>query len=89
MPVKQQQQQSKPSANDKQIGGVHYKRMGIEPWDFIAINELGYFEGTAIAYIARAGLKGGDQGRRDDLKKAIHFLEKRLECLDVETERKR
>ena len=63
-------------ANDKQIGGAHYKRYGdLQPWDVVLKWNLGYLEGTALKYIARWKDKGGI----DDIKKAIHFLEKLVE----------
>jgi hypothetical protein len=62
------------SANDKQIGGDHYQSP-IPCWDFIAANNIGYFEGTAIKYLTRWRKKGGVE----DLRKAIHFLEKLIE----------
>lgn len=63
------------SANDKQISGSHYKNRTIEPWDYIAANDLDYFQGSAIKYITRFRDKGGKR----DLEKAIHFLEKLIE----------
>jgi hypothetical protein len=63
-------------ANDKQVGGHHYKRYGdLQPWDVVLQWKLGYLEGTALKYIARWRDKGGI----DDIKKAIHFLEKLVE----------
>ncbi len=63
-------------ANEKQIGGTHYKRHGdLQPWDVVLKWNLGYLEGTALKYIARWRDKGGI----DDIKKAIHFLEKLVE----------
>lgn len=59
----------------KQVGGEHYKNNVIEPWNFIAANNLGYFEGSAIKYITRWRSKGGIA----DIQKAIHFLEKLIE----------
>jgi Protein of unknwon function (DUF3310) len=65
-----------PSANDKQIGGNHYKQFaGMEPWDVITAWNLGYLDGTALKYIARWKSKNGVE----DLRKAIHFLEKAIE----------
>jgi len=58
----------KPSA--QQIGGNHYKDMAIQPSEFIHRNELNWCEGSAIKYICRHHLKGG----RQDLEKAIHYL---------------
>ena len=61
-------------ANDTQVGGSHYKAP-IECWDFIAANNLGYFEGTAIKYLTRWRKKNGVE----DLKKALHFIYKLIE----------
>lgn len=63
------------SVNEIQIGGGHYKHRGIQPWDFITTNNLGYLEGNAIKYISRHELKNG----RQDVEKAIHYLQKILE----------
>lgn len=63
------------NANNKQIGGNHYKDTDIEPWDAVMSWGLGYLDGSAIKYIARWKKKGGIQ----DLQKAIHFLEKLIE----------
>ena len=62
------------SANDKQIGGSHYKSKS-ECWDYIIDNNLGYLEGTAIKYLTRWRKKNGIE----DLRKAIHFIEKLIE----------
>ncbi len=62
-------------ANAKQIAGQHYKKQKIQTWDFVAQNDLDYFQGSIIKYVARWKDKGGI----DDLKKAIHFLEKYIE----------
>lgn len=63
------------SANETQIGGNHYKDKTIQPWDFIAANELGYFEGNIVKYVSRWRDKGG----MVDLKKAKHYLDKLIE----------
>jgi hypothetical protein len=54
----------------------HYAVGKIEPWDFIRDQELNYHLGNAIKYICRANYKGS---RRDDLRKAIHYLQNELE----------
>ncbi len=65
-----------PKANDVQFGGDHYKKYGaLQPWDVITAWNLGYLDGTALKYIARWKDKNGIE----DLKKAIHFLEKTIE----------
>lgn len=65
------------TANTKQVGGDHYTKLAIQPWDYIAQNKLGYFEGTVIEYLTC----WRDPGRNgvEDIKKAIHYLEKLLE----------
>lgn len=69
------------SANDYQVAGDHYKQFaGIEPWDVITGWGLGYLDGTALKYIARWKHKNGVE----DLKKAIHFLEKAVEVYSRE-----
>ncbi len=63
-------------ANSKQVGGDHYKKYGdLQPWDVVLSWNLGYLEGTALKYIARWRDKGG----LDDIRKAVHFLEKLVE----------
>jgi hypothetical protein len=63
------------SANNHQVGGDHYARNSIQPWDYIVANELGYLEGNIVKYITRWRHKGGV----DDLKKVIHYAEKLIE----------
>ena len=70
------------TANEEQIGGTHYKAKSIQPWDYIAANEIGYFEGNIIKYISRWQDKGGV----DDLKKARHYLDKLIELKEVKDE---
>ena len=62
-------------ANSIQHGGTHYKSRAIQPWDYVAANGLGFFEGNAIKYITRWRDKGGIE----DLKKAQHYLAKLIE----------
>lgn len=68
-------------ANKAQIGGSHYISKPIQPWDYIAANNLGFFEGNIVKYVTRWRDKGG-QG---DLLKAKHYLEKLIE-LEGKTE---
>ena len=60
---------------DKQIGGTHYQKFKIQPSKFVIENELLFPEGCVIKYILRHRLKG----KREDLKKAIHFIEMIIE----------
>ena len=64
-----------PSANDMQVAGDHYIDKGIQPWDYIIANNLGYLEGNIVKYVSRWEAKGGI----DDLRKAQHYLAKLIE----------
>jgi hypothetical protein len=55
----------------KQIGGSHYKKYKIQPSRFINENKILFAEGNAIKYICRHQDKGG----RQDLEKAIHYIQ--------------
>lgn len=63
------------TANSRQVSGEHYKLRTIQPWDFIAANKLDFFQGNIVKYITRWREKGGI----DDLRKAMHYLEKYIE----------
>jgi hypothetical protein len=60
---------------ETQVGGDHYKRLKIQPVEFIHANGIGFLEGSAIKYICRHREKGGKQ----DLEKARHFLDMLIE----------
>lgn len=64
--------------NSRQVGGDHYKGKTVQPWDFIAANGLGFFEGNVVKYVTRWKDKGGVQ----DLHKARHYLDKLIELVD-------
>jgi len=72
------------SVYDKQIGGSHYKKMKIQPSEFVIENELLFPEGNVIKYICRHRYKGG----KEDLEKAIHFIEMIIERDYSKTETK-
>lgn len=63
------------TANDRQVAGNHYKSKAIQPWDYIAGNNIGYLEGNVIKYVSRWRDKGGVA----DLEKARHYLDKLIE----------
>lgn len=56
----------------EQIGGRHYKKLAIQPWDYVIANDLDYFQGSIIKYVTR----WKDKGWTEDLHKAKHFLDK-------------
>lgn len=65
------------AANERQVGGDHYKRTGGEEhWDRIwRLYGRGYFVGCVTKYVERYQLKNGIK----DLEKAAHFLQKLTE----------
>ena len=66
---------------DSQVGGDHYKKMPIQPLEFIAKNNLDFFQGNVIKYVLRYKDKNGVE----DLRKAIHFIEMMIEMMEDET----
>ncbi len=67
------------SANDRQEGGEHYRRTDIQPWDIVAMFALDFFEGNVLKYLLR---RKGD--RLEDLQKARHYLDKKIELIEAE-----
>ncbi|MCE7073709.1 DUF3310 domain-containing protein [Dyadobacter sp. CY327] len=65
-------------ANDNQVDGQHYRK-SIQVWDFIAANELDYFQGNVVKYSCRFKDKNGIA----DLKKARHYLDKMIEMIET------
>ncbi len=67
-----------------QVGGTHYSEMKIQPFDFFdtqpLADQVAYHKFTAIAYLMRAGRKGD---ALEDIKKAIHHLEKIVDAYDA------
>lgn len=61
-------------ANDRQVGGEHYKAK-VQHWDMVAEHDLDYFQGQVTKYVMRWKKKNGLQ----DLEKARHFLDKYIE----------
>lgn len=59
------------SALDTQEGGNHYKKLAIQPVEFIHRNGIGFIAGNVIKYVVRYQSKNGVE----DLKKARHYLD--------------
>lgn len=67
------------NANDLQIGGQHYKEMGMQPWDVMEAvltpeEFVGFLKGNIIKYSMRQGKKDSD-----DAGKARHYKMKLAE----------
>ena len=58
-----------------QVGGDHYKKLAIQPVEYIHANGIGYFEGNVLKYVSRWKEKNGIA----DLEKAKHYLELLIE----------
>lgn len=69
------------TANELQIGGQHYKEMGVQPWDLMEAvltreEFIGFLKGNCIKYSLRAGKKDSD-----DAGKFKHYKMKLAEVL--------
>ena len=71
------------AARDRQVGGDHYKRMDIEPWDVVDTwpleQRIGYYRGGALKYLMRMGSK---DEQLQEIKKCGHYIEKLIEVLE-------
>ena len=56
---------------DKQIGGSHYKKFKIQPYEFISKNDLSFFQGNVIKYVCRYLHKN----KIEDLEKIKHYCD--------------
>lgn len=70
-------------AKDTQIGGDHYKNMGVEPWDVVDTwpveQRIGAYRHGALKYLMRMGSK--DENAQE-IAKGKHYMEKLLEVLN-------
>jgi len=58
-------------ALDVQVGGDHYKKLKIQPIEFIHANNIPFIEGNIIKYIVRWRDKNGVK----DLEKVKHYVD--------------
>ena len=69
-------------ANDRQVGGTHYKDLKIQPWDVVDTwpleQRIGFYRGNALKYLMRMGTK---DEQATEAAKGQHYLEKLLEVL--------
>ena len=70
------------TANDVQVGGTHYKDMGVQPWEVMEVvltreEFIGFLKGNVIKYSMRQGKKQDS----DDANKARHYAAKLREVL--------
>lgn len=71
----------------RQVGGDHYKKLKVQPWDVVDTwpieQQIGYYRGGALKYIMRMGNKDISI---QEIGKGIHYLEKLTECLHRQQE---
>ena len=69
-------------ARARQVGGDHYKNMGVEPWDVVDTwpieQRIGAYRHGALKYLMRMGSK---DEQLQEIKKAGHYIEKLIEIL--------
>ena len=63
------------SALDIQEGGDHYKKLKIQPIEYIHANDLDFLQGNVVKYITRHKDKNGAA----DVRKALHYCQLILE----------
>ena len=63
------------SALNIQEGGDHYKKLKIQPIEFIDANGLDFLQGNVVKYITRHKDKNGAA----DVRKALHYCQLILE----------
>lgn len=79
--------QHQAGSSARQVGGDHYKRMKIQPWEFCEATQTpeqftGYLLATAQIYLMRFNTVGvPGKGGIGDVEKAHHTLERLIEHL--------
>ena len=69
-------------ANERQVGGSHYKGTEVEHWDIAWMFSFDYYQGQITKYVMRWRDKNG----LEDLEKARHFLEKYIELVKANSQ---
>ena len=70
-------------ADARQVGGNHYKAMGVQPWQVVDTwpreQRIGYYRGGALKYLMRMGSKDMSAV---EIAKGQHYMQKLLEVLN-------
>jgi hypothetical protein len=61
---------------DTQIGGDHYTKCAMQPYEYALANNFNYLESFALKYLTRHRDKGGKQ----DLEKLVHCVHLLIEA---------
>lgn len=71
------------TAGEYQVGGDHYQKMGIQPWQVFDTwpldQQIGFHRGNAIKYLMRLGSK---DEQLQEAKKALQYCQKLVEVLN-------
>ena len=73
----------KKKPQSRQVGGSHYRKFIIQPYEFISKNNLSFFQGGVIKYVCRYLNKNKIQ----DLEKIIHYCQ--LEIVKLKDSKKK
>ena len=76
-------EEMKNKPQSRQVGGSHYRKFLIQPYEFISKNNLSFFQGCVIKYVCRYLNKNKIQ----DLEKIIHYCQ--LEILKLKDTKKK
>ncbi len=73
----------------RQIGGDHYVRQAIQPWQameawFTQEQFKGFLLGNTIKYLARFNTHAPGKGGLDDLRKAAHYLDRLILAVEAQ-----
>jgi hypothetical protein len=74
-PTREAAQRDEACANDRQVGGSHYRKGELQHWDVVDKFGVPYLEGVGSKYPLRWREKGGVE----DLEKTLHYIDKILE----------
>lgn len=72
------------AAIDTQVGGDHYKTMGVQPWDVLDTwpleQQVGAYRHGILKYTMRCG---GKDERLQEIRKAAHYAQRLVEVLEM------
>lgn len=58
-----------------QVGGTHYTKLAIDPYEYAHRNGLGMLQGNVVKYVTRYKNKNG----KEDLEKAMNTLQRLID----------
>ena len=75
-PTPEEEEAWKMKADQMQVGGTHYKDMGVQPWEVMEAvltreEFIGFLKGNVLKYSMRQGRKDSD-----DVNKCLHYIKK-------------